>query len=88
MIGMGLSLAMKDNRDGNLETQSQDQETILHNANLSKRADLVSDAGSLNRPSSVQMINRPDDQILTEPTSIDKRLSPSKESPKFIRIFK
>jgi len=87
MIGMGLSLAMKDNRDGNLETQSQDQDAILLNANLSKRAELVSDAGSLNRPSSVQMINRPDDPVLTEPTSVDKQLPPSEQAPKFIRIF-
>lgn len=50
MIGMGLSLAMKDNRDGNLETQSQDQDNIMLNLNLSRRAELVSENGS--RPNS------------------------------------
>ena len=67
---MGLSLAMKDNRDGNLETQSQDQDGIMPNLNLSRRAELISDNGS--RPQSVQMVDRPSDPILTEPTSAAK----------------
>ena len=78
---MGLSLAMKDNRDGNCETESNDGNLLR-----SRRADIISDNGS--RPASVQMVDRPSDPILTEPTSDTKLPTQAEETSNFNSIFK